>query len=294
MKTNLLFIVFNRPHYLKETLKKINIKDFNQIYAFIDGPRENNLEDHIKTKEVKQLLTSHGIIKINDQKNNLGINLAFETAISWFFDNVESGVILEEDCVPDKSFFSFSAEMFEKYRNNKRIGMINGTNLHPSNQNSYLFSHHFGIWGWGTWRDRWQKYKRIKNRAEIKVSFKDLLKFTGSFAGALNLHTKFNRLTSKKMWFWDMNWTYTNVINNWLCIIPAKNLITNIGHFGNSSSKKTFQHDLTTDEIFPSDLIHPSKIEVDLDYDRYLDRNYNLLPSIKSFVHQLVNFKKFS
>jgi len=294
MKTNLLFIVFNRPHYLEKTLSKINVKDFNQVYAFIDGPRAGNKDDLIKTNEVRKLLQTHGVTKINAQKKNLGINPAFETAISWFFDNVESGVILEEDCIPDKSFFSFSAEIFEKYRDNKKIGMINGTNLYPSNKNSYVFSHHFGIWGWGTWRDRWQRYTRITKKKDIKVSFIDLLKFTGSFAGALTLYTKFKRLTNPKMGFWDMNWTYTNVINDWLCVIPSRNLITNIGHFGNSSNKQTNQHDRPTKSINPQKMIHPKKIEVDLKYDRYIDRHYNLVPVLKTFLYQLINHNKFS
>jgi len=291
MKTNLLLIPFNRPHYLKQVLSELKASDFKKVFAFIDGPR--NEEDARGIEKVIEVLKNHGITNINAQKKNIGINPAFETAISWFFDNVEEGVILEEDCIPDKSFFSFAEIMLKKYKNDKRIGMICGTNLHPNNEDSYLFSHQFGIWGWGTWRDRWQKYIKIKNKKDIKMSFYDLLKFSKSFAGALTLKTKFKRLTNPKMGFWDMNWVYTNTINNWFCIIPSKNLIKNIGHFGNSSNKKTRYHDRKTIKIDINNLKHP-KVKHDVKYDRFIDRDYNLLPAIKSFVFQLINFKKFS
>lgn len=291
MKTNLLLIPFNRPHYLEQVLSGLEASDFKKVFAFIDGPR--NEEDARGIKKVIEVLKKHGITNINAQKKNIGINPAFETAISWFFDNVEEGVILEEDCIPDKSFFSFADAMFKKYKNDKRVGMISGTNLLPSNKDSYLFSHQFGIWGWGTWRDRWQKYTRIKKKKDIKISFFELLNFTKSFAGALTLKTKFKRLTSPKMGFWDMNWVYTNTINNWFCIIPSKNLIKNIGHFGNSSNKKTRYHDRETTEIDVKNLKHP-KVKQDVEYDRFIDRDYNLLPAIKTFLFQLLNFKKFS
>lgn len=291
MKTNLLLIPFNRPHYLEQVLSGLNASDFKKVFAFIDGPR--NKEDAVGIKKVIDVLKKHGITNINAQKKNLGINLAFETAITWFFNNVEEGVILEEDCVPDKSFFSFADAMFKKYRNDNRVGMISGTNLHPSNEDSYLFSRQFGIWGWGTWRDRWQKYTKIKKKNDINISFFELMNFTKSFAGALTLHTKFKRLTYPKMAFWDMNWVYTNTKNNWFCILPSKNLIRNIGHFGNSSNKKTRFHDRKTLGLNIEKLKHRA-VEHDIKYDRFIDKEYNLLPAIKTFIFQMINFKKFS
>lgn len=292
MKTNLLLIPFNRPHYLKQVLKGLKASDFKNVYAFIDGAR--NAEDQKGINQVIKILKTHGITNINAQKKNLGINPAFETAITWFFSQVDAGVILEEDCIPDKSFFDFAALMLEKYRDDTRVGMICGTNLEPTNEDSYLFSHQFGIWGWGTWKDRWQKYTKIKTSKDIKINFYQLIKFTGSFAGALTLITKFKRLTSKNMGFWDMNWVFTNVINNWLCIIPQKNLIKNIGHFGNSSFKKTRFHDKETNKIMINKLENLNlPVKADLAYDRKIDYSYNFFPAIKSFLYQLLNFKKF-
>ena len=291
MKTNLLIIAFDRPHYLEKTLRGLKASDFKNVFAAIDGPR--NERDKKKISEVKAVLKKHNIKNIKAQKNNIGINPAFETGISWFYNNVESGVVLEEDCVPNPSFFPFAAEVFKRYKDDPKIGMLTGSNMHPSNQDSYLFSHQFGIWGWGTWSDRWQKYQRITKQSDIKISFRDLLKFTGSFAGALTLHTKFKRLTAPNMGFWDMNWTYTNVINDWLCIIPQKNLITNIGYQGNSTKGKNHYHDRSTQTIDFKNLKHP-KVKINLDYDRHIDNHYNLLPALKTSYYQLLNKQKFT
>lgn len=291
-KSNLLLIPFNRPHYLKQVLQGWKASDFNEVFCFIDGAR--NELDAEGIAGVKAVLKKHGVTQINAQEHNLGINKAFESAITWFFEQVEEGVILEEDCIPDPSFFTFSSAMFERYRHDQRVAMLTGSNSHPSNRNSYYFSHHFGIWGWGTWRDRWQNYRRITKQQDLKkLSFAKLCHFSGSLAGGLHLLTKFRRQLNPKMGFWDINWAYTNTLLDKLCIIPERNLITNIGHFGNSSHKQTRFHDLETKSLDIKKLIHPGEIAADLNRDRYADWQDNFLPALKTFTYQTLHSSKF-
>ena len=290
MKTNLLLITFNRPHYLKKTLNGLKASDFKQVFAFIDGPR--NREDQIKINEVNEILKKHGIKNIKTHKINLGMNVSVPTAISWFFENVESGVILEEDCIPSKSFFDFACKMLEKYKKDKRIGMISGSNPLPNNVDSYLFSHQIGVWGWATWRDRWCKYVKVNKKSELAMTFFNLFRFTGSFSGALTLYTKFKRLASDK-WFWDINWTYINAINNWFSIIPTKNLITNIGCVGYSTFKKNKSHNMKANSINIKRIKNP-EVNLNLEYDRKINRKFNLFPAIKTFIYQTLNYKDFN
>lgn len=79
-------------------------------------------------------------------------------AIDWLFDNEERGIILEEDCVPTKAFFSFVDQMIEKFKEDKRVWCISGDNIIKQNPSGYdyMFSHLHAMYGWASWRDRWR------------------------------------------------------------------------------------------------------------------------------------------
>lgn len=77
------------------------------------------------------------------------------------FENVESAIILEDDCVIEPSFIRFAAELLEKYKDDERVTMISGLN-HFENwncgKNSYFFTRTGAIAAWATWRRVWSKY----------------------------------------------------------------------------------------------------------------------------------------
>ena len=164
------------------------------------------------------------------------------SGLNWVFSQVEEAIILEDDCLPDLSFFPFCSEMLERYRDQCQLGMVAGFNSldedYPFDY-SYFFTSAVPIWGWATWRRSWQQYdEHLQNWPEVKRS------------GVLNL-----RLPSQRMstyWTrvfdsmyegtgpntWDYQWTYTCWTQNWLNILPAKNLVENIG-FGKDATHTT-------------------------------------------------------
>src|SRR5690606_31793143 len=98
-----------------------------------------------------------------EHPKNQGCKKGVIAAINWFFEHVEEGVILEEDCVPHPDFFPFAAQMLEKYRHEPTISMVCGTNLlgSYSSDSTYLFSQHSFVWGWATWKRTWKNYTKV-------------------------------------------------------------------------------------------------------------------------------------
>ena len=47
---------------------------------------------------------------------NQGCRLGVSRAITWFFEQVEEGIILEDDCVPHPDFFPYCATLLEPER----------------------------------------------------------------------------------------------------------------------------------------------------------------------------------
>jgi hypothetical protein len=271
--TPILFLIFNRPKETAkvfETIRKVRPK---QLFIAADGPRLDKIED-IKRCEQTRLIVKkidwHCEVKTLFRTENLGCGKAVSQAISWFFEHVEEGIILEDDCVPNQSFFDFSAIMLEKYRNNAEIMHISGTNhlfnrrLTPEN-NTYFFSAFNAIWGWATWRrawasydfemDGWEKSQQYMQHRFLDKSFKQLL------------YLEFSRVASKKVDTWDWQWIYCIQKNNGLCITPMVNLVCNIGYEGTHYQIRHPHHNMPTVELKMNALIHPSEKNIDAKMD---------------------------
>ena len=91
---------------------------------------------------------------------NLGCKNAVSDAISWFFSFVDKGIILEDDCLPDLSFFEYCKELLYRYELDDRIGIISGNNFINTSKMefSYYFTNFPHIWGWATWKRTWDMY----------------------------------------------------------------------------------------------------------------------------------------
>lgn len=267
MNVPVLLIAFNRPDLFSSLLSKIVVKNPSKVYISIDGPRENRPGEKERVEEVISIAKNHHlsknfIFKINEK--NLGCGKGVSSAITWFFDHEEKGIILEDDCEPNDSFFSFCDELLTKYEKDDRIGMISGDNFFFSQYSisqSYFFSSYFHIWGWASWRRAWDGYQlrtfdanevkevlkyKFKNRRERDFWFSQITK---SFSGLFDT--------------WDYQWVYLNFKKGRLSIMPKVNLIANTG-FGDFATHTidvtSVLNNMQTSELeFP--LIHPVKIE---------------------------------
>jgi hypothetical protein len=217
-------------------------------------------------------------------------------AITWFFQNVERGIILEDDCVPSTSFFPFVEELLDRYAEDKRIGMISGDNFqfgHQRGQASYYFSRNSHIWGWATWRDRWADYDlQMRNWPECRRQV----------LGALNgaMQRKYwgwimDRTHAGQIDTWDYQWVYTNWLHNRVNVMPQLNMVSNIG-FGNMANHT---HQITQDANIPAaeisfPLTHPDSFIPSREADDYTFRKSYMpgLPSIWRYAMKRIGLIK--
>ena len=300
MNTPILILIFNRP---KETRKLINrLEKFKpkNIYIFSDGPRKNNESDLKKNNECKQLIQDlkwKNNIKKKYLKNNLGCKNAVSKGISWFFENEEMGIILEDDCIPTKSFFKFCEWGLIKFKNNDKIGSITGNNFLKSNINinsSYYFSKYAHCWGWATWRNRWALYNK-------NITFWKRWKNSKNFRKLFNLKHEilywkkiFNNVSKNKIDSWAYPWNLCLWYNNKIVLTPKYNLVKNVG-YGNSATH-TFvnSHNLnysTTKLNFPYKSPQINKVNMEADnyvfYNHFQGVNY-LWPYRMIYVLKLI------
>jgi hypothetical protein len=233
-KTPVLFLVFNRPAETELVFESIRRYAPTHLYIAADGPRPGNTIDEINCKKVKEIIGSinwpcevHTLFR----EKNLGCKLAVSDAISWFFNHVEEGIILEDDVLPQPNFFPFCEAMLQKYRDDSRVWMITGLNINgewKSKSQDYFFSRYGGIWGWATWRRAWKFYdKDIKDWSNEEI--KRLLLNTFPDGIRKNRINMYNELYNNRIDTWDYQWTFCKLLQSGLNIIPALNLIKNIG-----------------------------------------------------------------
>jgi hypothetical protein len=280
--TPILILIFNRPHHLEKVIEKLKLIKPSVIYIAGDGPREANktdLTNVLETRQKIQLIDWSCEVKTFFQEKNLGCRSAVTIAIDWFFENVEEGIILEDDCIPDPSFFEFANQMLIKYRYDSRLMSIGGQHFAGSKhkiESSYFFSRHVHCWGWATWKRAWQLNDRNMNAWPNLSKSNWLYKLGGNNLLFERYWTNiFNDCFNGKIDSWAYRWLFSCWAQNGLSILPSVNLVTNIG-FGKDSTHtskgNSFTENLPLQKmVFP--LKHPTNFIPDFESDKWTD-NY--------------------
>ena len=234
------------------------------------------------------------------RKENLGCGLAVKSAIDWFFEQEESGIILEDDCLPNQSFFYYCADLLEHYKHNERIGMISGDQFLDTHKlkESYYFTNFPHLWGWATWRRVWKNYDFfMKDWPAIKDT-RFLKEKTGSKYYAEKWKGIFDKTYSGKIDTWDYQAVFMLWVKNQLCIAPKINMVTNIG-FGSNATHTTSLKDqrysiVSGNTAFP--LIHPRNFERNKSKDQ-LDLMYKwsrptLVKTMRGYLKSYIKYIK--
>ena len=277
LKTAVLFLVFNKPDTTRQVFEAIRKAKPTRLYIACDGAREGNNKDRQNIIEVKKITSKVDWpckIKTRFNKKNLGCKYAVSSAISWFFKYEKMGIILEDDCLPSKSFFYFCDDLLAKYKNEHRIMHIAGMTYVEKKNNKENYSYHFckvgGIWGWASWRRAWKKYE-LEMKSYKQATQENI--FDHIFYGKPQMKDFFKNMFKhayKNNYTWDYQWTFTKIIHNSINIMPAKNLIKNIG-FANknathTTNKESKYSDMKINQLnFP--LNHPKFIVIDENFN---------------------------
>lgn len=233
---SLLFLIFKRPETTLKVLEVIRQAQPPRIYVAADGARSDQASEAEQVAKTREIVLN-GIdwpceVKTLFRERNLGCRMAVSSAIDWFFEHEEEGIILEDDCLPDVTFFRFCKKLLEYYRNDTRIMAISGNNFQQGQRRgkySYYFSQLPHCWGWATWRRAWRLYN---------ISVENFQEIMGE-----NFHCDFtHNFLANKMWkelifkayqnnidSWTYLWLFSNFVNHGLSILPQKNLVENIG-----------------------------------------------------------------
>lgn len=272
------FHIFNRPETTRRVFQEIKAIRPSQLFITADGPREGVKGDDERCREVRSIVDKIDweceVFK-NFSEVNKGSYRSTSEGITWVFQSVDRAIILEDDCIPHPSFFRFCSELLDYYKYDLRVALITGNcwlENQLSFQYSYYFSRYTNMWGWATWKNRWQQIDcSMSNWPEFRAM--DGLKSVFRKKYELDYWNELMQdlYEGKKGPHWDYLLMLTMFMNNSLAIKPAVNLIKNVGYGSDSThflnKNKKVQDNPLENLKFP--LKHPPCIHNYMSIDEY-------------------------
>jgi hypothetical protein len=279
MEISIAFLVFKRPNMTQKVFDAIRQAKPSKLLVVADGPRDDRPGEAEKCAETRAVINQVDwdceVLK-NYSDENLGCRKRVSSGLDWVFSLVNQAIILEDDCVPQASFFPYCEELLERYREDERIMSICGLSVPTSYRRdsfSYCFSRYQRCWGWATWKRAWQYYDHDMELwphvLETKL-LNDLFldKTTADF-----WCKKFQDVYVGKINSWAYRWMFSCWLQNGLSILPEVNLIENIG-FGsdatNTVSAGLGVQSYSQEIRFP--LRHPNFVLSDRRADEFIQR----------------------
>jgi len=243
LQTPVVLIAYNRPELTQVVVNAIAAANPGIVYAILDAPGAQ--EDHQLCKDVKEII-EQGFrdcpIAWIEADEHMGGAHRVISGLQQVFELTDRAIILEDDCVPDPTFFQYCQQMLNHFEGDQRIWHISGNNfqLNPEEESLHLskFPH---CWGWATWKSRWQKARMTevngsylshpdRLRAMIQRNFEPKFQGVPSFSHHfVDFWTaKFKHLVAGNL-NWDYLWQLKIWENNGFCVLSSTHLVENIG-----------------------------------------------------------------
>lgn len=294
-----LVMAFNRPDHLAVLMDRLRDVQPKRLFVAIDGPRSGREGEAERVQACRDLVATvdwpcdvHTLF----QESNLGCGMGVSRAISWFFEHEERGIILEDDIIPDPSFFPYCEELLDRYEKDERVFAISGCNFVPPQHQSrpdlpYRFSQVPHIWGWATWRRSWAKH-----RLDIATWREDLPVTTlwsrvdHSIPSTVYWTSTFELLARKEVDTWDGQLVLASMAEASWTATSNVNLIRNIGFDEEATHTVVDRQDLQ-----PIEPISLPLATVPVEQDRKADawtRKHHFLATWRGMAGQAGRFLK--
>lgn len=266
--TPVALVIFRRPDLTRQVLTVLRAAEIRRLFVVADGPRFNNPTEEILVRQTRELIDEIDwdceVTRIYSEEN-LGLRKRVLTGLDQVFQQVDSAIVLEDDCVPHQSWFGFASTLLEHYRHSSEVGIVSANNFSPNHRlgASYYFSSHPYIWGWATWKRTWLEFRAAQSPFPLS---EEQSNFISARLPGVWRSKSFLRLAKNAESYdsWAIQFAAWSLLNEKLTIVPKVNLARNIG-FGKDSTHTRFEsyvHDVQAEPVrLP--LIHPELISPD-------------------------------
>ncbi len=275
LATPVLLLVFNRPDLVERQLAVLREVGVERLFVVADGPRPHCPADAARCRETRELLEGFDGCTVLRRflPVNLGCHELIPRAVSWFFQQVDFGIILEDDCLAHPDFFRLCTELGARYADTE-VMAIAGSNFQRGRHRgepgaSYYFSRYGDMWGWASWRRAWQHYRHGLPGLGGFLRSGALEDIAGSRRMGGLWARRLRQVASEPRW--DYHWLYTIWRKGGLCVFPNRNLVSNLGFREDGTTITPMMRgpfsEIPVEALGP--LRHPRRIAVDRQADAF-------------------------
>lgn len=222
-----LVLGFMRFDGIKNILASCKEVGISHVYLALDGGKD---EEAFKFQERALVdLFSHAeaikiALTVRRRNTNAGLAVGVIEGISWFFENEEFGVILEDDLRISSNFFTFIENAREVFAHQSEIALVSGNNYFSDELNKQVCATHYPlIWGWATWRDRWDEFLLSLSKP-VQLTSKRIPLSVNLFWITAAFQSRFGLVDS-----WAMSFSQYLRSKEGICVLPPQNLVSNFG-----------------------------------------------------------------
>jgi hypothetical protein len=284
--------IFNRPQLTAQAYERIRQVKPGRLFIIADGPRRDHPDDAELCDLTRRVVSSPDWdceLQANFAEENLGNGRRMSSGLDWVFSQCDEAIILEDDCVPSRSFFAFCTVLLTCYRDDNRIMHISGNNYQDDVRRgigSYFFSRYALSWGWASWARAWRQYDfNLQTWPEARQDVW-LQSFLDDPLEVEYWTWIFERLYRGLIDTWDYQWLFTCWRYNGLCIQPNINLVSNVGVGPDATNFKEKHSTIGVPAGEIQALVHPGVVERSRAADRYTFRNH-IMPKRPSPMQRL-------
>lgn len=236
MKAPVAMFVYNRADNTQKTIEHLlrnTLAKETELFVFSDGGKNeeswrmvNEVRSYLH-KVKKEIEQTHALrsMTIVERPENIYLERNITEGIAQVFETHDRIIVLEDDICTSPYYLQYMNDAFEMYKDVEKVMHVSGfTNL-DGGKGTYFTPHPSG-WGWGTWRDRWQKYfHHFKTREEALKGMTpediDAIQYGGVFPCLKSL--------DKRPIPWDICWELAIYKAGGLCLTPWHTMVRNIG-----------------------------------------------------------------
>jgi hypothetical protein len=232
----IVLFVYNRPWHTRQTveaLQKNEFANYSELFVFSDSAKNENVAvDVDKVRNYVRSISGFKQVTVIEREVNYGLARNIIEGVTEICNRYGRVIVLEDDLVTSPYFLTFMNQGLEKYADKSRVWHISGWNypIAPDGLDDAFFWRVMNCWGWATWADRWQYFKkdpknllRTWDKAKIKQFNLD---------GAHDFWSQVESNYSGKLNTWAIFWYSTIFERDGLCLNPAITFVENIGHDG--------------------------------------------------------------
>jgi hypothetical protein len=291
----IILFVYNRPEHTRQTveyLSKNRLAESSNIFIFSDGPKNDKDEQKVSVLR-KYLKSIQGFkeIKITEREKNLGLANSVISGVSQIFKSYEKVIVLEDDIISSPSFLKFMNDALDFYKADEKIFSVSGYPYPvkiPDSYNKDIFiAHRASSWGWGTWKDRWEKVDwEMKDYSSLLKNREDqnLLNEAGE-----DLLPMLKAQLKGEVDSWAIRWTLAQLKNKAFSLYPVSPLCKNIGTdwsgtHSSSSKKLNVKLDMSGREFKMT-----NDLQMNPDIEGQIQNLFKLSP-----VRRMINYFKYS